>query len=150
MCSVLYMYLSVPPPEVIIIASRSDPLYAGTPLNLTCTTTLDDSVNDGEVVNTVWTGPGLSSNRTMVTDNELEFRVLDRSDNGTYTCEVTVTPCSDRESSVSASPAVSRQYGITVLGEAPAWMHLVSKPSKGGSGWQLGSGARSTGLGFRV
>ena len=39
------------------MASRSDPLYAGTPLTLTCTTTLDDSVDDGEVVNTVWTGP---------------------------------------------------------------------------------------------
>ena len=100
------------------MASRSGTLYAGTSLTLTCTTTLDDSVDDGEVVNTVWTGPGLSSDRVTAMDEELDFSVLDEDDDGTYTCEVTVTPRSGRESSVSASPSITRQQEVSVLGEA--------------------------------
>ena len=37
---------------------------------------------------------------------------------GTYTCEVTVTPRSGRESSVTASSAVTSQQEVSVLGEA--------------------------------
>ena len=44
----------VPPPVVDISFNRTGPLYAGTGISLTCTVTLDMSVNSNEVVTIEW------------------------------------------------------------------------------------------------
>ena len=122
---------SVPTPSVVLSASRNGTLSAGTPLTLTCTTTLSQLVDDGEEVNIVWTGPDItelsSGPRINITNavistptyvSELTINPLDAAvDNGGYSCTVTVTPRSGRESFVSASTIASREQTVKVIGE---------------------------------
>ena len=121
----------VPSPLVMVSASQSGSLSAGTPLTLTCTTTLSQYVNDGEEVNTVWTGPAMTElsswpriNITNAVDStpayvsELTISPLDAAmDNGTHSCTVTVTPRSGRESFVSASTILSQEQTVEVMGK---------------------------------
>ena len=121
----------VPPPFVVISASRSGSLSAGTPLTLTCTTTLSQYVDDGEEVNTVWTGPAMtelsSVSRITITNavdsippyvSELTISPLDAAvDNGEHSCTVTVIPRSGQESDVSASAMVVQEQILDVIGE---------------------------------
>ena len=116
---------------MVISANQSGSLSAGTPLTLTCTTTLSQYVDDGEVVNTVWTGPAMTKlssgpriNITNAVDStppyvsELTISPLDAAvDNGGYSCTVTVIPRSGRESFVSASTMVSQEQTVKVIGE---------------------------------
>ena len=113
------------------MASRSGSLYAGTSLTLTCTTTLDDSVDDGEVVNTVWTGPDgttlSNGGRLTITDamdSEAPYNSMivyspldDMTDTGVHSCQVTVNPGAGRGSFVTASTAVTDELSLTVLCE---------------------------------
>ena len=122
---------SVPTPSVVLSANRSGTLSAGTPLTLTCTTTLSQLVDDGEEVNIVWTGPDIkelsSGPRINITNavnstppyvSELTISPLDAAvDSGGYNCTVTVTPRSGRESFVSASTIESREQTVKVIGE---------------------------------
>ena len=50
------IYLIVPPPDVAVSLNRSGPLYAGTDLTISCTVTLDQSVNNNETVSIHWNG----------------------------------------------------------------------------------------------
>ena len=116
---------------MVISASQSGPLSAGTPLTLTCTTTLNQYVDDGEEVNIVWTGPAMtelmSGSRINITNavhsippyvSELTISPLDAAvDNGGYSCTVTVTLHSGRESVISASATVSLEHTVNVMGE---------------------------------
>ena len=116
---------------MVISVSRSGPLSAGTPLTLTCNTTLNQYVDDGEEVNTVWTGPAMTElssrpriNITNAVDStlpyvsELTISSLDAAaDNGEHSCTVTVTPRSGRESVISASATVSLEHTVNVMGE---------------------------------
>ena len=43
--------------DVNISLSRDSPLYSGTTLNLTCTTTRHCNLNTGEVITATWSGP---------------------------------------------------------------------------------------------
>ena len=46
----------VPPPRVVVSVNRTGPLYVGTGITLTCTVTLDMSVNNNETVTIQWSG----------------------------------------------------------------------------------------------
>ena len=121
----------VPPPLVMVSASQNGSLSAGTSLTLSCTTTLSQFVNDGEEVNTVWTGPAMnelsSGLRISITNavdstlpyvSELSISTLDAAvDNGTHSCTVTVTPGFGRESFVSASTILSQEQTVEVMGK---------------------------------
>ena len=87
-------------------------------------------MNDGEVVNTVWTGPDMtelsSGSRVTISGamdstppyvSELTISPLDESDSGGYTCTVMVVPRDGRESVVTASAAISQELIILVEGE---------------------------------
>ena len=76
----------------------------------------------------MWTGPALSSvSRISITNavdstppyvSELTISPLDAAvDNGEYSCTVTVTPRSGRESDVSASTMVIQEQMLEVIGE---------------------------------
>ena len=91
----------VPQPGVDVTLSRSDPLYAGTDLTLTCTVTLDPNVDNGERVITEWSGlqdiqeerysvTGASGSGNTYTDS-LTISPLADQDDGTYSCMVTVS-----------------------------------------------------------
>ena len=112
----------------MISASQSGSLSAGTPLTLSCNTTLNQYVDDGEEVNIVWSGPDMSSgsrinitnaiNSTTPYVSELTISPLDAAvDNGGYNCTVTVTPRSGRESFVAASAMISQEQTVKVMGE---------------------------------
>ena len=84
-----------------ITLSRTDPLYAGTSITLTCTVTLDPNVDSGESVITEWDGlqdipeerysiTGASGSGNTYTDS-LTISPLADQDEGTYSCRVTVT-----------------------------------------------------------
>ena len=121
---------AVPTPSVKISAIQTGSLSAGTPLTLTCTTTLSSSVNDGEVVNTVWTGPDMtemsSGSRVTVSGavdstppyvSELTISPLGENDSGDYNCTVMVVPRAGRESVATDSAAVSQEEMVYVEGE---------------------------------
>ena len=88
-------------------------------------------MDDGEEVNTVWTGPAMtvlnSGLRISITNevdsvtpyvSALTIHLLnDAVDNGGHSCTVTVTPVSGRESFVSASTMVSQEQNVEVVGE---------------------------------
>ena len=83
--------------------NRSAPLYAGTGLTISCTVTLDLSVNSGETVFTNWTGlgnipperynitPATSHSDSDTYSGSLTISPLALTDTGTFTCIGTVT-----------------------------------------------------------
>ena len=116
-----------------ISASQTGSLSAGTPLTLTCTTTLSPSVNE-EVVNTVWTGPDMtelsSGSRVTISGavdstspyvSELTISPLAESDSGGYTCTVMVVPRAGEEN-VLGSEAVFQERTVTVNGEITTYI----------------------------
>ena len=74
-------------------------LYAGASLNLTCTVELSPSVDVPVTVNTVWTGPDMTSFTpsdsppTMI-ESQTRYTstvTVDTAKGGNYTCQATVT-----------------------------------------------------------
>ena len=83
--------MAVPPPVVTVSLSQKGPLYAGTSLTITCTITLDSSVNNNELVSTDWTGlDHLPLDRVSTTP---VIRVI----NGSYTSTLTISPLADQD-----------------------------------------------------
>ena len=133
----------VPSPLVLISASRSGSLSAGTPLTLTCTTILSQFVDDGEEVNTVWTGPAMtelsSGPQTNITNavdftppyvSELTISPLnDAVDNGNHSCTVTITPRSGRENALTASTPVTEGQLVIVASKSISPLPSISKYS---------------------
>ena len=71
--------------------SQNGPLYAGTSLTVTCTVTLDSSVNNNELVSTDWTGlDHVPIDRISTTP---VIRVIDSS----YTSTLTISPLADQD-----------------------------------------------------
>ena len=82
--------------------SRSGPLYTGTGLTITCTVTVDPSVNSGETVSTNWIGvgnipperynitPATSHSDSDTYSGSLTISPLAITDTGTFTCTGTV------------------------------------------------------------
>ena len=117
------------------MASLSEPLYAGTSLTLTCNTKLDGSVDNGEVVNTVWTGPDGTTlsdgGRLTITDamdsvapynSMIVYSPLNLSDSGMHSCQVTVNPGAGRGRFVTASDPETDELYLTVLCELPMFV----------------------------
>ena len=92
-----FVFLVVPSPTVAIEQSRSDTLYAGTDISLTCTATLTESLRYlGLSVHISWSGPQTFISSTMEGSNgvytkRLSISPLAISDSGTYICAATVS-----------------------------------------------------------
>ena len=105
-----------------ITLSHTDTLYAGTGLTLTCTVTLDPNVDNGERVMTEWSGlQDIPEERYSFTNasgsgstytGSLTISPLADQDDGTYTCNVTVTGGNNVQQATASDNAT-----ITVLGE---------------------------------
>ena len=52
----VFHVIIVPAPDVVVTAPTTS-LYIGSSLTLTCTVTLDPSVDNNETVSTLWSGP---------------------------------------------------------------------------------------------
>ena len=108
-------------PDVNISLSRNTPLYTGTTLNLTCTTTQHCNLNTGEVITATWSGPrditGVGYTISQLTFSRginisLTISPLTVQYEGVYTCNMTVSGES-RNQSINASDAV--------------WINVLSK-----------------------
>ena len=109
----------VPQPDVAVTVNNTGILYAGTGLTLTCTVTLDSSVDNSESVSIAWSripeGRSTVSPVMRVSDSSSYTGTLtisplaDQDDDGTYTCTGTVT---------GGTTAIARyDVTITVMGE---------------------------------
>ena len=99
--------------------NRSGPLYTETGLTISCTVTLDPSVNSGETVSIDWTGLGnIPSERYNITpatshsdsdtyNGSLTISPLALTDTGTFTCTGTVT-------GIHGSHRASNRANVTV------------------------------------
>ena len=100
---VCYIHLSssVPQPGVAVTVNNTGTLYAGTGLTLTCTVTLDSSVDNSEHVSIDWSrmlGGRSTVSPVMRVSGSSSYTggltispLADQDDDGTYTCSVTVT-----------------------------------------------------------
>ena len=99
---------SVPQPNVTISANRTAPLYAGTGLTLTCTVSLDSSVNTVVNVSVTWTGP-----RTIPGE---WYSVMEASGSGgTYTGSLTISPLAEGQDDGQYTCRVTVSGGSSVL-----------------------------------
>ena len=101
-------------PDVNISLSRNTPLYTGTTLNLTCTTTRHCNLNTGEEITATWSGPrDITGERYTISQSTLTREInisltispLTVEDEGVYTCNMTVSGQSGNQS-INASDAV--------------------------------------------
>ena len=89
-----FYVITVPAPDVVVTASYTTPLYAGSSLTLTCTVTLDPNVDSHETVTTSWSGPNHISGKRYLVNNasnsnrtyasSLTINPIVQQDNGTY------------------------------------------------------------------
>ena len=123
MSSNFFPFPSVPPPDVAVSSNRSGPLYAGTGLSITCTATLDSSVNSDENLSISWSGqeriPSTIYSISSTTNHPvggyisvLTISPLAVQDNGTFTCTVTVTGLDLSQSAISTNST-----NVNVTGE---------------------------------
>ena len=108
---------SVPQPTVLVALSNTGTVYAGTGLTLTCTVTLDSSVDNSEHVSIDWSR--MPEKRSTVSPAMREADsytgsltispLADQDDDGIYTCTVTVTG--------GTTATASDDITITVTGE---------------------------------
>ena len=112
---------SVPQPDVTVTVNNTGTLYAGTGLTLTCTGTLDSSVDNDEHVSIDWSripggrstvSPAMRVSDSSYTGSLTISPLADQDDDGTYTCTVTVTGGANVQLA-TASDAVT----ITVMGK---------------------------------
>ena len=101
-----------------VTVNNTGTLYAGTGLTLTCTVTLDSSVNNSEHVSIDWSrmpeerstvSPAMRVSDSSYTGSLTISPLADQDDDGTYTCTGTVTG----ETTASSGGAVT----INVMGE---------------------------------
>ena len=104
-----FIYTAVPPPQLtltITSPSNTTTLYEGTPVNLTCTATIDTTnVNTPVTVSSMWIAPNgeqltssSSNDRITIVDmlqsapytSVLMFDPADDMDTGDYQCNITV------------------------------------------------------------
>ena len=105
--TIILLFKSVPPPQLTltITPSNTTTLYVGTPVNLTCTATIDTTiVNTAVTVSSMWIAPNgeqltnNSNDRITIVDvlqsapytSVLMFDPADDMDTGDYQCNVTV------------------------------------------------------------
>ncbi len=93
-------------------------ILVGQALNLTCTVSLDASVNTSVTVSAMWSRRvDLATPFTMVTsgvyESVLEFDELEMSDSGAYTCTASVLPDPIDETYITASGTGEGTFDIT-------------------------------------
>ena len=105
----------MPAPTTVLVSPPMNTIIAGSSPNLTCTVELSPAVDVPVAVNTVWTGPAL----TTVTPTSIMMESLtryitvamvDAARNGSYTCQATVSSSSQFTTgggSVSASTIIT-------------------------------------------
>ena len=99
---------TVSPPDVTVSANRTAPLYAGTGLTLTCTVSLDSSVDTDVSVSVSWTGP-----RTIPGER---YSVMEASGSGgTYTGSLTISPLAEGQDDGQYTCSVAVSGGSSVL-----------------------------------
>ena len=102
---------------------RSAPLFAGTGLTISCTVTLDSSVDNDETVSTHWSGlDHIPPERYSVTPamrgsdgsytGTLTISPLAEGDDGTLSCTGTVTGGTESQSANSTNITVAGKYSI--------------------------------------
>ena len=121
--------VSVPPPQLTLtITPSTTPLYEGTPVNLTCSATLNATyVNSAVTVSSVWAGPSgeqlTSSSRITVMDmlhsspytSVVVFDQVDDTDSGDYQCNITVSPASNNPNILPSMISATRNLNITSM-----------------------------------
>ena len=102
---------------------RSAPLFAGTGLTISCTVTLDSSVDNDEAVSTHWSGlDHIPPERYSVTPamrgsdgsytGTLTISPLAEGDDGTLSCTGSVTGRTESQSANSTNITVAGKYSI--------------------------------------
>ena len=79
----------VPQPTVAVTVNNTGTLYAGTGLTLTCTVTLDSSVDNREHVSIDWS--------RMPEERSTVSSVMRESDSSSYTASLTISPLADQD-----------------------------------------------------
>ena len=126
-------FATVPPPQLTltITPSNTTTLYEGTPVNLTCTATIDTTiVNTAVTVSSMWIAPNgeqltSSSSNDCITivdmlqsapyTSVLMFDPADDMDTGDYQCNVTVVDNSGQPLILPSSTDVTTNHNITGL-----------------------------------
>ena len=126
-----YFCKSVPPPQLTltITPSNTTTLYEGTPVNLTCTATIDTTiVNTAVTVSSMWIAPNgeqltssSSNDRITIVDvlqsapytSVLMFDPADDMDTGDYQCNVTVVDNSSQPLILPSSTTATTNLNIT-------------------------------------
>ena len=109
-----------------ISLSRSGTLFAGTGLTISCTMTLDSSVDNNEAVSTHWSGlDHIHPERYSVTPamrgsdgsytGTLTISPLAEGDDGTLSCTGTVTGGTESQSADITNITVSGKYWLSFL-----------------------------------
>ena len=121
---------SVPPPQLTltITPSNTTTLYEGTPVNLTCTATIDTTiVNTAVTVSSMWIAPNgeqltssSSNDRITIVDmlpytSVLMFDPADDMDTGDYQCNVTVAQGNNQTLILPSSTDATTNHNITGL-----------------------------------
>ena len=121
------MHHAVPPPQLTLIITPSiTPLYACTPVHLTCSATLDTTyVNIPVTVSSVWTRPSgeqlTNSFHITVMDmlhsspytSVVVFDQVDVTDSGDYQCNITVSPADNNTAVLPATNITTIQLIVT-------------------------------------
>ena len=114
----------VPQPTVAVTVNNTGTLYAGTGLTLTCTVTLDSSVDNSEHVSIDWSrmpeerstvSPAMRvSDSSSYTGSLTISPLADQDDDGTYTCTGTVTGGTTADASDDVTITVIRECILCV------------------------------------
>ena len=132
MANIELLFVSVPPPQLTLtITSPSTTLYEGTPVNLTCTATIDTTiVNTPVTVSSMWIAPNgeqltssSSNDRITIVDmlqsapytSVLMFDPADDMDTGDYLCNITVVQNSSQPLILPSSNNATTNLNITGL-----------------------------------
>ena len=112
------LFPSVPSPDVTVSLNRSGPLYAGTGLSITCTATLDPSVNNNEQVSIEWNvllGGRFSASDTMKLSGY------------TYTANLTISPLAEEDDDSTFICTVTINGGTTVMSTDTTTMDVIGE-----------------------
>ena len=125
----------VPPPVVDISFNRTGPLYVGTGISLTCTVTLDMSVNSNEVVTIEWSrieevDENPLSNTMKLSDTKYSSNLiispLTTGHTGALTCNATVE---GRSKNSNSSEAMLNIKGKKIFYSVSMIVHIFCRAS---------------------
>ncbi len=120
-----FLFNLVAVPEPVFRPNRDTIFYERTPLNLTCTATIDSSVIDTAISVTITLDDVQSDNRVIVSEVDqrsgsrtILFRYLVATpDSRVYMCHVSVEPAGENTDYVRSSGIGSDMYNLSVVGK---------------------------------